>query len=305
MEMSNEELVKKIQAGATDRMGELWEQVAGLVTWKARYIMTALDLRGSSCGVELEDLIQSGYLALAKAVETYTQTAGAFSTWLVYHLKNAFAETTGYRTKSGQNEPLNNSFSLDKTVDDESDGTSFGEFVPDPKAAATMLGIEEKLWQQQLHEALETALAALPEQSAEVLRLRHYRGLTLADVGQIRGTTPEHIRQMENRAIRQLRKPSIACHLLPFYDFDFYYGTSLAAFQHSNMSIQERYLIVEENRRERAEQQRKAREEKRQRDRIQREYEEIMERARQEAQAKVARMTPEEKRALLEKYGCA
>lgn len=304
--MSNEELVAAIQAGAEEHMGELWKQVKGLVAWKARHIMTALDLRGSPCGVELEDLMQSGYIAMVEAVHYYNPESGAaFSTCLINRLKTVFAEATGYRTKRGQNEPLNNSFSLDKTVDDESDGTPFGEFVPDPKAAATMLSIEEKLWREQLHEALEAALAALPEQSAEVLRLRHYQGLTLADVGQIRGTTPERIRQMESKAIRQLRKPSIACHLRPFYDFDFYCGTGLGAFQHTGMSIQERYLVLEEDRKERAEQRRKGREEKQRKERFQIEREEIMERALQEAQEKVSRMTSEEKRALLEKYGYA
>ena len=303
--MSNEELVAVIQAGAPERMGELWEQVAGLVKWKACHIMTALNLRGNSCGVELEDLIQSGYIAMVESVHYYKPEGGAFSTLLIKRLKTAFAEATGYRTKRGQNEPLNNSFSLDKTVDDESDGTPFGEFVPDPKAAATMLSIDEKLWREQLHEAMEAALAALPEQSAEVLRMRHYQGLTLADVGEIRGTSPERIRQMENKAIRQLRKPSVACHLRPFYDFDFYCGTGLGAFQHTGMSIQERYLVLEEDRKERAEQRRKEQEEKQRKERFQSEYEEIMERAMQEAQEKVARMTQEEKRALLEKYGYA
>ena len=304
--MSNEELVSVIQAGAEERMGELWEQVKGLVAWKARHIMTALDLRGSPCGVELEDLMQSGYIAMVEAVHYYTPESGAaFSTCLINRLKTVFAEATGYRTKRGQNEPLNNSFSLDKTVDDESDGTPFGEFVPDPKAAATMLSIEEKLWREQLHEALEEALAALPEQSAEVLRLRHYRGLTLADVGEIHGTTAERIRQMENKAIRQLRKPSIACHLRPFYDFDFYCGTGLGAFQHTSMSIQERYLVIEEEAQERENRRRQEQHSERQKKKIQNEVQDMMERINQEAQAEVAQMTPEEKRALLEKYGYA
>lgn len=304
--MSNEELVAVIQGGATERMGELWEQVAGLVKWKANHIMTALDLRGNPCGVEFEDLYQSGYIAMVEAVHYYNPESGvAFSTCLINRLKTVFAEATGYRTKRGQNEPLNNSFSLDKTVDDESDGTPFGEFVPDPKAAATMLSIEERLWREQLHEALEAALASLPEKYADVMRLRHYQGLTLADVGEIRGTSPERIRQMENKAIRQLRKPSVACHLRPFYDFDFYCGTGLGAFQHTGMSIQERYLVLEEDRKERAEQRRKEQEEKRRREKHQSEYAETIDRALQEAQERVARMTPEENRALLEKYGYA
>lgn len=188
---------------------------------------------------------------------------------------------------------------------DDSDGTPFGYFVPDPKAASTMQGIEDKLWREQLHEALEAALATIPEQSAEVLRLRHYQGLTLADVGEIHGKSPERIRQMENKALRQLRKPSIACRLRPFYNFDFYCGTGLGAFQHTGMSIQERYLVIEEDRKERAEQRRKEREEKQRQERLQSEHEEAMEMAMQEARAKVVAMTPEEKRALLEKYGYA
>ena len=58
--MSNEDLVAVIQAGAADRMVELWEQTKGLIAFKARHIMTALELRGNPCGVELEDLMQSG-----------------------------------------------------------------------------------------------------------------------------------------------------------------------------------------------------------------------------------------------------
>lgn len=299
--MSNEDLVAAIQAGAPERIGELWEQVKGLVAWKARHIMTALDLRGSSCGVEFDDLYQSGYLALVAAAESYSPESGAFSTWFMYHLKTAFAEATGYRTKTGRNEPVNNALSLDEPLTDEADSGLFGDLIPDPKASATMLSIEEKLWREQLHEALEAALAALPEQNADVLRLRYYQGLTLAETGERKGTTAERVRQMENKAIRQLQKPGVACHLRPFYDFDFYCGTGLGAFQHTGMSIQERYLVIEEERKERAEQRRKEREARRQKEEFKIRCEEMA----QQAQAVVASMTPEEKARLLEKYGYA
>ena len=190
--------------------------------------------------------MQSGYLALVKAVETYKPDDGAFSTWLSYHLKNNFAEVTGYRTQRGQNEPLNNSFSLDKTVDDESDGTSFGELVPDPKAEAAMLSIEDRLWQEQLHEALETAMAELPKESAEILRLRHYRGLTLAETGEVCGTTAEYVRQTESKAICNLRKPKISRKLRSFCDFDFYCGTGLGTYLETGASVQERYLMTDD-----------------------------------------------------------
>lgn len=62
--MSNEELVAVIQAGASERMGELWQQVERLVSWKVSRVMTALNGRG---GVEFEDLYHSGYPAMVAA----------------------------------------------------------------------------------------------------------------------------------------------------------------------------------------------------------------------------------------------
>lgn len=303
--MSNEELVAAIQAGE-DRMEELWEQVCGLVKWKANHIMTVLTLRGSSCGVEFDDLFNSGYLALVKAVETYNaEVSGAFSTWLMFYLRSAFAVTAGYQTKKSQNEPLNNALSLDTPLSDDSDSSTMMEIVEDPNSQKPMQDMEESVFQKQLHEAMEAALTALPKQNAEVLRLRHYQGLTYATIGQIQETTPERIRQMETKAIRELRRPRYACHLRPFYEFDYYCGTGLGAFQHTGMSIQERYLVLEEEAQERENRRRQERESTRQKEKIQNQVRDTIDRINQEAQEKVARMTPEEKRALLEKYGYA
>ena len=221
--------------------------------------MTALELRGYPCGVELDDLVQSGYLALVKAVESYDPTASAFSSWLVYHLKTSFAEATGFRTKRGMLEPLNNSLSLDKTVDDESEGTPFGEFVPDPKAAATMLSIEEKLWRDQLHKALQEALNQVPATYKDVLHLRYWENLTLAEVGKQCGVCADRIRAIERQALRELRKPYYACKLRPFYTFDYFCGTGLGAYRSTGMSVQERHLVLEEELMERKEQRRQNR----------------------------------------------
>ena len=244
--MSNEELVAEIQAGATERMGELWEQVVGLIKWKACHVMTALEMRDSMCGVELEDLIQSGYLALVKAVETYEAATGAFSTWLIYHLKNTFAEATGCRTEKSRMEPLNQALSLDKPLGDEADGATFGDLVPDHRAAATLTAVEEMVWLEQLREAMEGVLAELPEEQSDVLRQRYYEQQTLAGTAERMGTTAEEVRKLEGRGLKALRHYKLANRIRPFYDFDCYAGTGLSAFRNSGMSVQERYLIVRE-----------------------------------------------------------
>lgn len=217
MQMSNEELVSMIQAGE-DHMSELWEQLEGLVKWKARRVMVAMESHGV-IGVEFEDLYQTGYLALVRAVETYNRASGDFSTWFMYYVKNAFAEATGYRTHQGRKEPLNTALSLDKSIDGEADGTPFGEFVSDIKAEVAMKSVEDKLWQEQLHNALEEAIATLPEQIGDILRLRYYRGLTLTQVGKIKGVSYENARYKENKALQELQRSINACRLHSFYDY--------------------------------------------------------------------------------------
>jgi len=238
--LSNEELAVLIQAGKIDYLEELWSQVERLVKWKANRVMTALDGRG---GVEFGDLYSSGYIAMVEAVESYRPENGVFSAWFMYYLKTAFAEVTGYRTKTGREERLDHAVSLDKTVGDESDGAIFGDLVPDPKAAATLEGVEEAIYQQQLHAAMETVLRELPETQISVIRHRYYMKQSLAQAGRALGMDAEQVRKLEMQGIRELRGHRLAKKIRPFYDFNFYGGTGLAVFRSSGMSVQERYLI--------------------------------------------------------------
>ncbi len=303
--MSNEELVAEIQAGSVDLTGQLWEQVEGLVKWKAKRIMTVLE----GCpgrGIEFEDLCQSGYLAMVAAVESYDPAAGAaFSTWFMSYLKTAFAEATGYRTLKGRKEPLNNSLSLDTPLTDDADSDELMDVIADPSGQNGLESAEAAIYREQLHDAVENALSAIPEQYADVLRLRYFDGLTLERAGEVRGVGKERIRAMENKGIRLLRKTETACYLRPFYDFDFYCGVGFGAFQSSGMSIQERYLILEEERQERAQQRHQERESKRQKEKTHSEIQDTMERISRYAEEKVSRMSPEEKERLLKLYGLA
>lgn len=245
--MSNEELVEEIQSGAIERMEELWEQMEGLVKWKANQTMTAL-VGCPGRGVEFEDLCQTGYIALVAAVESFNPSEGSFSTWLVFYLKSAFAEATGCRTKKGWLEPINNALSLDKPLSDESDSALFGDLFPDQGASAAMEAVEERAFQKQLREALEAALSEIPERFENIIRMRYFLNMTLEAVGRTQGVCAERVRKMEEKAIRELREPNIARHLRPFYDFDFYFGTGLSAFRSTGMSVQERYLVIQEKR---------------------------------------------------------
>ncbi len=303
--MSNEELVAEIQAGAIERMGELWEQVAGLVKWKAKQVMTGLDLSGSTPGVEFDDLYQSGYLALVRAVEGYNPDRGAFSTWFMLCLKKAFTEATGYRTTRERNEPLNYAISIDTPLSDDPDSGTLAEVIADPAGEKGLETRDEIMWRQQLHEALEEALDGIPEEYSNVLRRRYYQGQSLLDVATEQGVSVSRIQQKEAKGIRLLRRPRTACRLREFYEFDLYCGTGLGSFKSTGMSIQEKYMILMEERKEREEQRRKEREARKCEKVYPSEYWDVLERAERTAQELIARLTPEEKAQLLEKYGYA
>ena len=282
--MSNEELAIAIRQGDQGRTLELWEQVNGLVKRKAMQIMTALQLSGNPRGVEFDDLYQTGYLAMVAAVETYSPERGAFSTWFMFHLKTAFSEATGYRTKNGRCEPLNTAASLDRPVQpDEPDGGTLGELVPDSRAADAIENVEESVYREQLHKAIDGAISELPPGNAQ------WDDMTLSAVGEVMGKSPERTRQMESKGIRELRKSRT---LHRFLDFDMYRGTGLGAFRLSGSSIQEQYILKQERREE---YERKRRNEQA--------FENETEAMTRRVAARVASMSPEEKRAMLEKAG--
>ena len=106
--------------------------------------------------------------------------------------------------------------SLDTPVGDEED-TSIGSFVEDERTPGPADATSNAL----LAEALKEILDTLTEREADVLRMRFgmYDGRThtLEEVGQIFGVTRERIRQIENKAIRNLRHPSRAKKIRDFY----------------------------------------------------------------------------------------
>lgn len=234
-------------------------------------------------------------------MNSYKPEHGKFSTWFMYHLKTAFAEVTGYRTKAGKNEPINNALSLDKPLTDDSDSSLFGDFIPDKRASATLEAVEDREYQKQLHEAMETALGAIPENCSEVLRLRYYQNMTLEECGGALGVGAERVRQMECKGLRFLRQPKNAACLRSFYDFNFFCHTGMSAFTHTGMSVQERYLMIEEEQQEKAE----ARRRRQQEQKLKADHEAAMEQLEADVNARISRMTPEEKQRLLAQYGCA
>ena len=94
------------------------------------------------------------------------------------------------------------------------------------------------------HEAMEKALDTLENEQERVIRRRYYEGNTLAGIATDTGTTPEWVRQMENKALRALRRPQCSRMLRPFIEEMrsgyAWIGTGWASFYHSGASSVER-----------------------------------------------------------------
>lgn len=214
--MSNEELVAAIQAGEQERMGELWDQVAGLVRWKANRVMTSLELQRNSCGVEFDDLCQCGYLALVAAVADYRPGGGSFNTLFMFRLKTAFAEATGFRTKHQLYDPLRWAVSLDMPVGEDEE-TNFSELIPDPAEEAAITAVADTEMRKQCSEAVRQAMAGLSDLETAIIDYRYFRGLVITKTATELGITEKEAQKLESNALRYLRHPDRARKLREFW----------------------------------------------------------------------------------------
>jgi RNA polymerase primary sigma factor len=99
--------------------------------------------------------------------------------------------------------------SLESPLGDEDD-SEFGMYVEDETSPSPA----QVTYLNMLRERLDEALATLSPREARILRLRfglgHERAYTLEEVGRKFGLTRERIRQIEGKALRRLRRPTMA-----------------------------------------------------------------------------------------------
>lgn len=232
--MSNEELAVAIQAGKRDKLPELWEQVKDFISMQAGKYARASNGYG---GVTQEDLTQCGYLALVAAVNTFSPDKGNFISWLAMALKTAFREATGHRTS--KRDPLDMAISLDTPLDGEDGSTeTIGDMQEDSMAGQAFEDVQEKVWVEQLHNALETALEQIPEDEQAIIRARYYEGKTRREIG-------PKARQIEERALKYLRRPYVQQWLREFVEerTPYFLHVGVTSFKSSGISAVEKIVF--------------------------------------------------------------
>lgn len=239
MGKTNEDLAIEAQGGGAPVMHALWDQVSRYVAKMAyRWTQAFYQLPG----VTIDDLINSGYIAMVEAVETYSSEKGAFLTWFTFYLKKAFLECYGLRRR--HRDALDVALSLDQPISEEDGDSSMMELVADPAGEADLISAEDLIYREQLHEAMEAALANIPEIWGKVLRARYYSGKTYAEISGNVNKSKNQVCVIEKKALRRLRGSS-GQRLAEFYDFNYFNGTGLGSFRQRG-SVQEQYLIKKE-----------------------------------------------------------
>lgn len=247
--MTNEELAVKIQQGEQELMPVLWEQVERFVQFSAR---KRLARRSDRAGIELGDLISAGYIGTVKAVELFNAEQGTFLNILSMTLKTAFAEAGGYRSLRQQRDPLHTAASLDELLPG-TDALFLSDTVPDPGAEQDFEDAENKIYLEQLHNALEGALSTLESNQENVIRQRFYNNMTLTAIAKEEGISIEAVRTREGKAFSNLRKPKVGRKLQEYIErrTPYYLHVGLCWFNNTRTSSVEEVVFKRESWRER------------------------------------------------------
>lgn len=241
---TNEELVTAIQAGESEAIEQLWEQCRGFICQQANRWAQAWKDRSS---YDVDDFIQSGYIALCDAVKAYQAERGSFLNILAYNLKTEFSKVAGCRSRAQLKEPLNNAISLDAPAyNDENNETSIGDTIPfhDPGFEE----VEEAMHRAYIAGVVKDAVYSLPERQRRAVEGHYLQELPYEEVADSMNITSGNARQLTKAGLQALRRGRYAPTLseLLWGQRNLYQYTGYTAWKESGCSIQERTVIWKE-----------------------------------------------------------
>lgn len=246
--METEDIVVQIQNGHFELLEELWNREHKLIgLWANKfYSQYAWDGVDPS-GYEKEDLKQTGYFALVDAVEHFDPSKGKFNAILFWYVKHAFQDAIGaaHRRKP---DLLNLCESLNVPIDsDDPDGTTKLDMVADNRNYIE--AVEERIYHDELHQALESALDLLPDVQSNVIKDEFYNGKTVTQISQEQGQSISAVCNQRNAGFRKIRTSHARKSLEQFLDdrINYYAGCSVDQFNitHSSATEKNAFRLIE------------------------------------------------------------
>lgn len=150
--------------------------------------------------VDLDDLMQAGYMGLIEAERTYDESKGKWSTWAAYYIRKAMREAVGINTTRVR--AHNHTISLDVPLDAGEGDITLMDILEDesiPEASSGLIEAERAV-------AVREAVHRLEERKREVVEKHDLEGQSFAEIGRSWGLTRERVRQLRDKALRDLRR---------------------------------------------------------------------------------------------------
>lgn len=200
----------RIKKGETDLIPELWNLVSKSARRKAFVHLRKNREKGRYAGgLEFDDLFQECFLCMLSALKSYSDEnctenrgfAAYLNASMEYHCMNLILKRPG-APKYGTRNLLDQSISLDAPLGHDKDDFCLADIIPAPDS---MSAIEQRIWLDELREALETALANIKTEQAAALRRRYASSAP--------PLTPEE-KQLADRGLANLRSNSATRRIL-------------------------------------------------------------------------------------------
>ena len=209
--MTNEELALRIQAGETELIEQLWSQVRGFVAKKAlRY---ELFFEGRN-GTTADDLIQSAFEWIYKAVETYSGDV-KFLTWYDYFIMKGFKTCLGTSTASGRKAILNNCGSLNEPIRDINEEYELIDAIPDEFSELPFEEVEQAEYLKKLQIVLNCALEMLNPRERNIFEMIG-EGYTFEAIAQENNLSKQRVHQIFKKAADKIMRSHYAKELQQF-----------------------------------------------------------------------------------------
>lgn len=242
--MTVNDLAAAVQNGDTELMPQLWESVQRFVYGRALAMMQHIP---PSYGVTVEDLVQSGYFALLSALERFDPDQGSFLTVLSWCLSREFAVAGGYAKTP---DPVTSALSLDAPANGDEDNDPFVDFLTAqrPDGGDDYTDADDRIFTQQLHEALEQEISKLPQAQQDAIRGRYWAGRTFADMARLEGVSTAAMQSREKEGLRRMRYSSTAGNLRQYIELhtDYYRRVSVSSYQRGAASPVEQLVLRRE-----------------------------------------------------------
>lgn len=244
---TNEELAIAIQAGNRKLLTQLWEQCYGFICQQARRWAFAWETRSD---FDIDDLTQSGYIALCEAVKGFEIERGySFISFLALHLKTEFSKVARCRTPAQLKDPLNSAISLDSPAyqnSGEDQEITIGDTIPAYDSGYE--AVEEAMHREHIAAVVKEAVYSLPEKQCLAIEAHYLNGKPYHEIAATLQVANSYPGQLIKDGLKGLRKGKYAPILseLLWGDCNYYMHTGYSSWKNSGCSVQERLLIREE-----------------------------------------------------------